>query len=368
MFLINKNLWVGLALTVILVVPEKSFAKICYPLVIDPVMVNSASLMSAYDSTANLIITKRNISHIQNAQAISASEREVQGALKAGIQTNINSIAVTLKQHALASEVDKNGKTYSAESKTALACPTELPTDLLQGAADKRVMTDTIYEGMTERNQRGDMINKSMRDMKEIWTHANAPQVVNGENVLPTNETLSKDQLIAGSLLTNFITNSLPSESLNDHLAATGPGLLHTMFDTIKSVRIAPAQESFSLILGNSAPVYEMGEWLESMKSTSGDLTVSSVDGKISANAILAARIDARYLAMKWIQENPKNKTGTLRELVLTKSIGLEVLRRRLEIAQHLRVVLATTLANQIDLNFDDDLESSHHTMIKKTL
>lgn len=359
---------VVLALTAILGVPGKSIASVCYPLVIDVAMVKFALLMASYDSLAEQIIAQRNDKYKQNTQAISASEREVQAALKAGIESNINSIAVTLTQHALASEVDKNGKTFSAESKTALACPTELPTELLQGAADKRVMTDTLYENMTERNQSGGMISKSVRDLKARWSHANASKVVKGENILPTDETLSEDQLVAGSLLTNYITNSLPSEKLNINIGATGPGVQHTMLDTIKSVRIAPAQKSLSLILGNSAPVYEMGEWLENMKFMSGDLTVSGKDGKISANAILSARIDARYLDMKWIQEHPKNKTGTLRELVLVKSIGLEVLRRRLETAQHARVVLATTLANRMEQNFDDDLHSSHHTMLKKTL
>jgi len=363
----GKKLLVVLALTAILVVPQKSFAR-CYPLVIDIAMVNSAVLMTSYDGLAAGIISLRNYDYKQNAQAIIASEREVQGALKMGIQGNLNSMAVTLTQHAVASEVDKNGKNFSVESKTVLSCPTELPTELLQGAADKRAMTDTLYESMTARNQGGGMISTNMRDMKERWSHPNAAKVVNGENIFPPDETLSEDQLIAGKLLTDFITNSLPSEKLNTNLAATGPGVQHTMIDTIKNVRIAPAQKSFSLILGNSAPVYEMEEWLEGMKVLSGDLTVSSKDGKISANAILSARIDARYLNMKWIQENPKNKTGTLREIVLTKSIGLEVLRRRLEVAQHLRVVLATTLASQMELNFDDDLQSSYSSLIEKTL
>lgn len=364
----SRKLLVAIALTATLAAPQKSIADKCYPLVVDLAMVNYSVLMNSYDSLATQIITQRSNYFRQSTQAINASEREVQGALKAGIESNINSIAVTLAQHALATEVDKNGKNFSTESETALACPTELPTDILQGAADKRVMTDTLYGAMTERNQRGDMINKSMTDMKSRWSHANAAKVVTGENIFPADETLSEDQLIAGSFLTNFITNSLPAEKLNAHLAATGPGVQYAMIDTIKNVRISPAQKSFSLILGNSAPVYDMAEWLEDMKATSGELTVASKDGKISANAVLSARIDARYLDMKWIQENPKNKTGTLREIVLTKSIGLEVLRRRLEVAQHLRVVLATTLASQIELNFDDDLESSHGTMIEKTL
>lgn len=363
----NQKLLLVLTLTAMFVVPGKSIAEVCYPLVEDIAMISYASLMSAYDGAATAIVAGRNSNYKMTMQAISASEREIQGALKAGTESNINSIAATLAQHALASEVDKNGKTFSAESKTAFACPAELPTKLLQGAANKRVMTDTIYEEMTERNRSGASTNESVKEMKARWTNANAPKVVKGENVLPTDETLSEDQLIAGTYLTDFITNSLPSEKLNDNLGATGPGLQYITIDTIKNVRIAPAQKSFALLLGNSAPVYEMGDWLEDMKSPSGDLTVSSKNGKISANAILAARIDARYLAMEWIHKNPKNKTGTLRELVLTKSIALEILRRRLETAQHLRVVIATTLANQMDINFGDALESSYKEMVEKT-
>ena len=363
----NKKLLLVLISTAVFVVPGKSFAKVCYPLVEDIAMISYAGLMSAYDGAATAIVADRNINYKNNMQAIAASEREIQGALKAGTESNINSIAASLAQHALASTVDENGKTFSPEAKTAFACPAELPAALLQGAANKRVMTDTIYEEMTERNRNGALTNKSVKEMKARWTNANASKVVKGDNVLPTDETLSEDQLIAGSYLTDFITNSLPSEKLNDTLGATGPGLQYIMIDTIKNVRIAPAQKSFSLLLGNSAPVYEMGDWLEDMKYPSGDLTISSKNGKISANAILAARIDARYLAMKWIQANPKNKTGTLREIVLTKSIGLEVLRRRLENAQHLRVVIATTLANQMDMNFGDALESSYQEMVEKT-
>ena len=368
MFLKNNKILMILSLTVILGVPAKTYAKVCYPLVFDAGMIKLAVLMSSYDGAAKGIIANRNNSYTKAANAISASEREIQAALKAGTQSNVNSIAVTLRQHALANQVDKNGKTFSANSKSVFACPTELPTGLLQGAADKRAMTDAIYKGMTERNQRGELINKNIKDMKATWTNTNASKVVKGENVLPTKETLSEDQLVAGSYLTNFITNALPSEKLNDRLAATSFGQQYAMIDNIKNVRIAPAQKSFSLILGNSAPVYEMGDWLEDMKSRSGNLTVSSEGGKISANGILAARIDARYLDLKWIQEHPKDKTGTLREIVLVKSISLEVLRRRLEIAQHLRVVLATTLANQIDLNMGADLESSYDVMIEKTL
>ena len=147
--------------------------------------------------------------------------------------------------------------------------------------------------------------------MKSTWSHANAPKVVKGENVLPTDETLTEDQLIAGSYLTNFITNPLPSEKLNDRLGATGLGQQYAMIDNIKNVRIAPAQKTFSLILGNSAPVYEMGDWLENMK-----------DDRRRSYRFQQRRQDQRKCypgrqelmqdiwTMKWIQEHPKNKTG----------------------------------------------------------
>lgn len=361
----KQKLIITLVFTIL--IKASNALAICCPLIIDAQMIAEVLLMAGMHMENASITGDRDDNFVEFSEEFVSNEKDLQGAIKSAAEGDTSAFASTLKEHAITQRVVKQTSYLGPSSQSSYACCSEDIKGIPSGDASRRNQDDTIYKNMLDRNEKYLSTYEVVNELKTEYTTKKAEDVVDGKHLFPLEGSLNKDELTAGTILANFITNPVPPAQLKEGQLNTNAGETYEMLRKTYLIRLAPAQKAFSTLLASRAPVYDMKDWADELANSmgTGGEMLEIKEGKLSEDQVMKARIAARYDNPNWsIDLHKKTRNGLLRELVVMKSIKLELLRRRLETAMTSRTILASNLAIKLDTAYNPTLDKANKKAI----
>ncbi len=345
----------------------KAFCSGCCPIINDAGEIAYAGSMTVLDELAGQVVEEKLNQFLDLSGDNTGTEKEIQAAMKSYEGVALAAVG-TLKQHATAMRTTQLSRYYSPLSQSAFACCNSQKGAIAASEVDQRLLIDKLYDATQDYNVQWQSTSNKIDQAKADWIAPNSTEVVNSENIFPLAETLTTEQLQGGYALANFITNPNPAPVLKGGQLSTPAGQQYEIVRNIMLARLAPSQKAMSLLLASKAPIYPLQDWAEQLYEATGRTGTppAVVEGKLSESSVIATQVNSRYANPNYLIDlHRKSENGLIRELEEIAAIKLKILAKRLEVAEHTRVILATQVASRLDTEYDPILEATDKAVIE---
>lgn len=283
-----------------------------------------------------------------------ASLKQFAGQIESIKKAQTNVVVAAIKQHAIVLVAHRNAMNYSEASKSLTPCEDqEKAIGLIEGLANQELIEKITYEAMLDRNSNALSSNETRVKLDAFIDNrsltAGSTLLLDGEN------TMTEEQSAEASRVAFVITNQVPDYKLisPEHFS-TEVGEKYQSFRKIKIAKISLSQKIMASYLARKAAVYPLGEWANSIKDKTFDVSESIVvDGKVSADTILDLEVRSRFMNPQFEKRlHTKNEVGVLHEILAMRNVNLEFQRLELEHQEYMTALAAFrsgTLAQQLN-------------------